>query len=256
MHWRYFWDYSGGNVFENMSQQLSFWYRALNLQIPRSATMNGGIYLWKDGREVPDTMSVTLEQPEEMLISWVVGLRQQPTGRHRRCAGRRTAPFSRANQVRYMPQKVNRPDGHGNDRPRRRTCRTRTCRISSIASAPAASRTARSSSATASRSPAAWRWRAIASAARCAGMQEGRDRLTRQPSITMDFGFTRRTAPASQNHSRIHRGGDQAARDGVGRVAALSRWTSSASSASWACWARCFRRNWAARATATSITRS
>ena len=35
MHWRYFWENSGGNVFENMSHQLSFWYKALDLQIPR-----------------------------------------------------------------------------------------------------------------------------------------------------------------------------------------------------------------------------
>ena len=59
-----------------MCHQLSFWYKALKLQIPRAVTMNGGIYLWKDGREVPDTMSVSLEQPEEMLISWASGLRQ------------------------------------------------------------------------------------------------------------------------------------------------------------------------------------
>src|SRR5581483_946022 len=49
IHWRYFWDYSGGSVFEHMSQQLSFWYGTLNLDIPQSATMKGGIYLWKDG---------------------------------------------------------------------------------------------------------------------------------------------------------------------------------------------------------------
>src|SRR6185503_4271292 len=35
VHWRYFWDYSGGSVFENMSQQLSFWYGSLNLDIPQ-----------------------------------------------------------------------------------------------------------------------------------------------------------------------------------------------------------------------------
>src|SRR5580698_11500523 len=70
MNWRFFFDYSGGNVYENMCHQLSFWYKAMKLQIPKAATMNGGIYLWKDGREVPDTMNVSIEQPEEMLISW------------------------------------------------------------------------------------------------------------------------------------------------------------------------------------------
>ena len=80
MNWRYFWDYSGGSVFENMSHQLAFWYSALKLQIPRSATMDGGIYLWKDGREVPDTVNVTLQQPEEMLISWASGFGNNQLG--------------------------------------------------------------------------------------------------------------------------------------------------------------------------------
>ncbi len=31
IHWRYFWDYSGGNVSENMSQQLAFWYQGAAL---------------------------------------------------------------------------------------------------------------------------------------------------------------------------------------------------------------------------------
>ncbi len=51
MNWRLFEDYSGGSVHENMSHQLSFWYKALNLQIPKAASMTGGVYLWKDGRE-------------------------------------------------------------------------------------------------------------------------------------------------------------------------------------------------------------
>ena len=38
--------------------------------------MSGGIYLWNDGREVPDTMDVSLDQPEEMLVSWSSGFRQ------------------------------------------------------------------------------------------------------------------------------------------------------------------------------------
>ena len=27
INWRFFWDYSGGNVYENMCHQLSFWYK-------------------------------------------------------------------------------------------------------------------------------------------------------------------------------------------------------------------------------------
>ncbi len=35
VNWRFFWDYSGGNVYENMCHQLAFWYKVLDLQIPQ-----------------------------------------------------------------------------------------------------------------------------------------------------------------------------------------------------------------------------
>ncbi|MBM3774872.1 MAG: Gfo/Idh/MocA family oxidoreductase, partial [Acidobacteria bacterium] len=33
-NWRFFWDYSGGNIYENMCHQLAFWYKAMSLDIP------------------------------------------------------------------------------------------------------------------------------------------------------------------------------------------------------------------------------
>jgi predicted dehydrogenase len=109
VHWRYYWDYSGGSVFEHMSQQLAFWYKALDLQIPDAASMEGGIYLWRDGREVPDTVSVALQQPEEILITWVSGQGNNQLGVSEDLLGTH-GTISRAAQVRYTPQKVNRPD--------------------------------------------------------------------------------------------------------------------------------------------------
>ena len=35
MNWRFFWDYSGGNVFENMVHQVGFWYKVLGSTSPR-----------------------------------------------------------------------------------------------------------------------------------------------------------------------------------------------------------------------------
>ena len=109
IHWRYFWDYGGGNVSESMSQQLAFWYRALDLQIPRSATMGGGVYLWNDGRETPDTMDVSLDQPEQMLVSWSSGFGNNQLGVTEELLGSH-GTIARGNHVRYIPQKVNRPD--------------------------------------------------------------------------------------------------------------------------------------------------
>jgi predicted dehydrogenase len=110
IHWRLYSDYSGGAVHEYMSQQLGFWYKALNLQIPRSATMHGGTFLWKDGRELPDTASVALEQPEELLINWSSGFGNNQLGVSEDVLGDQ-GTISRASQVRYIPQKINRPDG-------------------------------------------------------------------------------------------------------------------------------------------------
>ncbi len=109
-NWRFFGEYSGGNVYENMCHQLSFWYKLLNLQVPKAVIMTGGLYLWKDGREVPDTMNVSIEQPEEMLLSWDSGFGSNALGVTEDVLGT-DGTISKGQQIRYSPQKVNRPDG-------------------------------------------------------------------------------------------------------------------------------------------------
>ncbi len=72
--------------------------------------MTGGLYLWKDGREIPDTMSVVLEQPEEMLVTWDSGFGNNHLGVTEDVLGT-DGTISRGAAIRYAPQKVNRPDG-------------------------------------------------------------------------------------------------------------------------------------------------
>lgn len=111
-NWRFFWDYSGGNVYENMSHQVSFWQKALDLKIPRAVTMTGGVYLWKDGREVPDTMHVALEQPEEILLSWDSGFGNSELGINEAVLGTDgTILHDLTKDIRYKPQKINNKDG-------------------------------------------------------------------------------------------------------------------------------------------------
>lgn len=69
INWRFFWDYSGGNVFENMVHQVAFWYKVLDLKIPRGVTMAGYNYL-SSAMEVPDTMTVCMDQPENLMFTW------------------------------------------------------------------------------------------------------------------------------------------------------------------------------------------
>jgi predicted dehydrogenase len=112
VNWRYFWDYSGGSVYENMSHQLAFWYKTMNLRIPRAVTMTGGIYLWKDGREVPDTMTVAMQHEEELLYTWDCGFGNERLGVTEDVLGTAGAIARTPQTIRYMPEKKNRPDGN------------------------------------------------------------------------------------------------------------------------------------------------
>jgi predicted dehydrogenase len=69
INWRFFWDYSGGNVFENMVHQVGFWYKLLDLKIPEKVTMVGANYL-SPQMQVPDTMDVSMIQREKLLFTW------------------------------------------------------------------------------------------------------------------------------------------------------------------------------------------
>ena len=68
INWRFFWDYSGGNVFENMVHQVIFWHKMLELGAPRTVTMAGGNYASPD-MEVPDTYEVAMDHGR-LLFSW------------------------------------------------------------------------------------------------------------------------------------------------------------------------------------------
>jgi len=109
-NWRFFWDYSGGNVYENMCHQLAFWYKTMDLKIPKAVNMTGGLYLWKDGREVPDTMNVAMEHSEELLFTWDSGFGNNELGVTEDVLGT-DGTISKSQQIRFTPQKVNRPEG-------------------------------------------------------------------------------------------------------------------------------------------------
>ncbi len=122
INWRLFWEFSGGNVTENMVHQVSWVMSVLDLPLPTSAYMSGGVFSEKDGREVPDTITVTLDFPNEVVMSWssrfnnsFFGLGERVLGsdgaiEHVMGATDMVTGRSKAS-VRYAPEKVNRPDG-------------------------------------------------------------------------------------------------------------------------------------------------
>ena len=74
-------------------------------------TANGGIFLWKDGREVPDTMDALMVHPEDLMYTWDSGFGNSQLGVSEDVLGT-DGTISRSEvQVVYKPQRINRRDG-------------------------------------------------------------------------------------------------------------------------------------------------
>jgi predicted dehydrogenase len=122
INWRLFWEFSGGNVTENMVHQIAFIMRALDLPLPTAAYMSGGVFSEKDGREVPDTIAVTLDFPGDLVVTWQstfsnsrFGIGDRILGSHgtiERLMGSTDMVTGKSQSgLRYYPEKANRADG-------------------------------------------------------------------------------------------------------------------------------------------------
>lgn len=121
MNWRLYWEFSGGNITENLIHQISWIMSALDLPLPAAACMSGGVFSEKDGREVPDTIVVSFEFPN-MVVTWNstfsnsrYGLGEHILGSDgtiEHVAGANDMVTGRsAEAIRYYPEKVNQPQG-------------------------------------------------------------------------------------------------------------------------------------------------
>ncbi|MGI8959683.1 MAG: Gfo/Idh/MocA family protein [Bryobacteraceae bacterium] len=122
INWRLFWEFSGGNLTENMIHQIAWIITALDLQLPSSACMSGGIFSEKDGREVPDVIAVTLDYPE-MVVLWQSTFNNKHFGMGERLLGSdgsvehlmgatdMVTGHPHEEETHYYPEKVNQPNG-------------------------------------------------------------------------------------------------------------------------------------------------
>jgi predicted dehydrogenase len=62
--WRCWYDYGTGLAGDLLSHEYDAINQVLNLGIPHSATASGGIYFFKDGRDVPDVWQAVFEYPD------------------------------------------------------------------------------------------------------------------------------------------------------------------------------------------------
>ncbi|WP_161888164.1 Gfo/Idh/MocA family protein [Pontibacter russatus] len=61
LEYRLFWPYSSGIPGQWMSHQIDTVHWFTDLEHPRSVAANGGIYMWADGRENPDTLTAVFD---------------------------------------------------------------------------------------------------------------------------------------------------------------------------------------------------
>ena len=122
INWRLFWEFSGGNVTENMVHQIAWIMTALELPLPSAAYMSGGVFSEKDGREVPDTIAVTLDFPKDIVVTWqsTFSNSRYGLGEHFLGSDGTVEHVAGANDMvrdnsgestRYFPEKVNRAQG-------------------------------------------------------------------------------------------------------------------------------------------------
>jgi predicted dehydrogenase len=72
--WRSWWEYSGGLGTDLMTHTFTMLHEILDVTCPTSAVSHGGIYRWKDGREVPDVLNSILEYEPGFVVDIYVNL--------------------------------------------------------------------------------------------------------------------------------------------------------------------------------------
>ncbi len=65
--WRCWWDYGTGLGGDLLTHEYDALNQMLNLGIPHSCVASGGVYFYKDGREVPDVFQAVYEYPDRDL---------------------------------------------------------------------------------------------------------------------------------------------------------------------------------------------
>ena len=104
VNWRFYWDYSGGNVYENMVHIVAFWFAALDLSIPETVSSTGGNFQHPK-MSPPDAFQVTMKHPENLLFTFtsMFGNGFYGEGRNLLFGTKGTIVHTLADDVRFVP---------------------------------------------------------------------------------------------------------------------------------------------------------
>lgn len=105
LNWRFYFDYSGGNMFENMVHQIGFWYQLLDLKIPETVSMVGANY-YSPKMHMPDVMAVSYKLPGKILMTWSSTFSNDFYGEQQGClfGTKGTIMHTQSNKVYYVPR--------------------------------------------------------------------------------------------------------------------------------------------------------
>ena len=70
--WRLYWDYSGGISTDLLVHQTDALHMITGRTHCNSVMCNGGVHGWRDGREVPDTITAAFEYPNHFHVNYSV----------------------------------------------------------------------------------------------------------------------------------------------------------------------------------------
>ncbi len=82
-NWTLYFDYATGLIGQLYTHEFDAMNQILNLGIPKSVTSSGGIYFWKDGRDMADMLHIVSEYPERDLTLLYSGNLSSSRGRGR-----------------------------------------------------------------------------------------------------------------------------------------------------------------------------
>lgn len=69
-HWLNFWGYSAGKIADDAVHQLDLARALIHQTCPETVSHAGGIIVFRDGREIPDTQMTTFEYPGGLVLSF------------------------------------------------------------------------------------------------------------------------------------------------------------------------------------------
>ncbi|MEZ5355196.1 MAG: Gfo/Idh/MocA family oxidoreductase [Bryobacteraceae bacterium] len=72
--WRCWWEFSGGVATDLFVHLLTWLHEVMDVKAPISAVSQGGLYYWKDGRDVPDVLNSVFEYKEGFVADMYVHL--------------------------------------------------------------------------------------------------------------------------------------------------------------------------------------